>query len=167
MPAVLFRLPPMSPMMRTLTFIMLALPLLLGAMGYFASSQVLLNIAGLIILLVIGVWLGMRPTGYEVDSTSLTLRWPIRSKKFPKNRILAARIVGTDELRAELGQAMRIGVGGLFGAFGYLWTSNRGMVEFYITGQDRFVLIDLRGGKTLLLSVERPEEFVNALALDS
>lgn len=62
---------------------------------------------------------------------------------------------------------MRIGVGGLFGGFGYLWTTNRGMVEFYITRQDQFVLIDLRKGKSLLLSVDRPEEFVKALFFNS
>lgn len=162
-----FSIPPMTSLMRTLTLIVLALPVILGGIGYYASNQVLLNVAGFVILIIVSVWFIMRPSGYEVDSAGLTLRWPVRSKRISRSEILAARVLGIDELQGELGQAMRIGVGGLFGGFGYLWTTNRGMVEFYITRQDQFVLIDLRKGKSLLLSVDRPEEFVKALFFNS
>ncbi len=158
-----FTTPPMTSLMRILTVIVMALPVILGGIGYYASNRVLLNVAGFIILIIIGVWFFMRPSGYQVDSAGLTIRWPVRSKRISRSEILAARVLETDELSGELGQAMRIGIGGLFGGFGYLWTTNRGMVEFYITRQDQFVLMDLRKGKSLLLSVDRPKEFVQAL----
>jgi len=52
------------------------------------------------------------------------------------------RILDKPDVKKELGSALRIGVGGLFGGFGLLWTSRRGLIRFYIARLDNFVMID-------------------------
>ena len=60
--------------------------------------------------------------------------------------------------------AGRIGVGGLWGGFGWLWTRGRGMVEFYVSRTDGLVIVERRGGRALLFTPQDPEEFVDALS---
>jgi hypothetical protein len=57
---------------------------------------------------------------------------------------------------------MRIGAGGLWGGFGWLYT-RRGLVDLYVSRTDRFVLVRRRAGRPLLLTPERDASFVDAL----
>jgi hypothetical protein len=54
---------------------------------------------------------------------------------------------------------MRIGVGGLWGGFGWLWTAKKGFLEFYISRAEGLILIELRQGNPLLITPENPERF--------
>ena len=81
----------------------------------------------------------------------------------PAHRIAAARTVTTAEFKAEVGLALRIGVGGLWGGFGWLWTQRRGLVEFYVSRLDGLVWIERRDGRPLLVTPSDPEGLVRAL----
>jgi len=58
---------------------------------------------------------------------------------------------------------MRVGAGGLWGAFGWLWTTKRGTVQMYISRTDNFVWIERRSERPWLITPERPEQFVAAM----
>lgn len=55
---------------------------------------------------------------------------------------------------------MRIGAGGLWGGFGWLWTSRKGMVEFYVSRTDGFVLITRPNHLDILITPSTPEAFL-------
>ena len=110
----------------------------------------------------VGVWLWSRPKNFELSHQGLTIVWPIRRHTLLRSAIASLRIVPRRELRNEVGVALRVGVGGLFGTFGLLWTTRRGWMGVYITSTDGFVLIEPRSGRSLLVTPEDPEAFVRA-----
>ncbi|MCX8108153.1 MAG: PH domain-containing protein, partial [Verrucomicrobiae bacterium] len=89
--------------------------------------------------------------------------WPLRREEIRCDHILGTRILDRKELIKQIGWGLRVGVGGLWGGFGWLWTKRRGLVRMYITRTDRFVWIDCASGKSWLITPEKPEEFVRAL----
>ena len=68
------------------------------------------------------------------------------------------------DLRQEIGWGMRIGAGGLWGGFGWLWTARRGVVWMYISRLDRFVWVEQANERPLLITPDRDEAFVLALS---
>jgi hypothetical protein len=106
----------------------------------------------------------MRPSHYIVDNRGLTVAWPLRKLCVLRNDISSVRVLDRKGIKKELGLAMRIGVGGLFGGFGLLWTRRRGMMRFYITRLDYFVLVERKSDKDLLLSVDHPERMKEMLS---
>jgi hypothetical protein len=56
---------------------------------------------------------------------------------------------------------MRIGAGGLWGGFGWLYT-RKGLLDLYVSRTDRFVLVRLRTGRPLLITPDADERFVAA-----
>jgi hypothetical protein len=57
----------------------------------------------------------------------------------------------------------RVGAGGLWGGFGWLWTEKRGIVQMYVSRTDRFVWIERGAERPWLISPENPEAFVRLL----
>ena len=93
----------------------------------------------------------------------LEVIWPLKRRELPREAIVNARVIDAQELRAEIGTGMRVGAGGLWGGFGWLWTKRRGIVQMYISRTDRFVWIDCASGRPWLITPEQPEAFVHAL----
>jgi hypothetical protein len=153
----IYKIPPMCGSIRVVTFIIIAVPFLLIFFGTSENSTGLIVVAILFILLIISVWLWMRPTHYIVDNTGLTVVWPLRKYHIPRSRIKEVRVLDTKQVKKEIGFAIRIGVGGLFGGFGLLWSKKRGFIRFYITRIDGFVIIEQRKGRPLLINVDNPE----------
>lgn len=52
---------------------------------------------------------------------------------------------------------------GLWGGFGWLGMSRRGFVDVYVSRTNGIVLVERRTGRDLLITPERPGEFVAAL----
>jgi hypothetical protein len=77
--------------------------------------------------------------------------------------VAGARVLSGREFRDRVGFAMRIGAGGLWGGFGWLWTSRRGIVEFYVSRLDGYVLLERCSGRPLLFTPADPEGMVEAL----
>ena len=91
--------------------------------------------------------------------------WPLRRQEIPRGDIEAVRIIDRQTLRRETGWGMRVGAGGLFGAFGYLWTTRRGLVRMFVSRTDRFVWIERTLERPWLITPEQPDAFVRALSI--
>lgn len=158
-----FRLARMSPLILTLTLLLLALPpaFLVGALF---GRHLLVAPAVFLIAIYAWVWLRFRPSQLTVHGAGLEVKWPLKRRDIRRESIASVRVVDKQELRREIGWGMRIGAGGLWGGFGWLWTTRRGLVQMYVTRTDRFVWIERADARPWLVTPEQPEEFVRALS---
>lgn len=158
-----FRLAPMSPLMLAPTLLFLTAPPALLIAGLSGKHQ--LWALGLLLLAIdVGVWLRFRPSRFVVQRNGLEVVWPLKRRHISRESIVSARVLNRQELRREIGWGMRIGAGGIWGGFGWLWTSRRGLVQMYISRTDRFVWIEHDGDRPWLITPEKPEEFVRVLS---
>lgn len=162
-PTLAFPLAPMSPLIVVLTAIVLAVPGVLGVAAVWSGQAALLGVAGAIAGLCVAVWLWARPNRFEVSADGLALVWPLRRRLIPRDRIDTVRLVDRSDLRRELGWGARVGIGGLWGQFGWAWTTRRGWVDTYISRLDGFVWVDLRQGRPLLITPKNPDALERAL----
>jgi len=158
----IFRLAPMSPLILALTLVMLALPTALLVIALLDTGILLLP-ALMIVATHAWIWLRFRPSRFVVNQYELEVIWPLKSRRLPRAEITQVRIVDRWALKKEVGWAMRIGAGGLWGGFGWLWTKRRGIVQMYVSRTDGLVWIERTGGRPWLLTPENPEYFVDAL----
>lgn len=122
--------------------------------------------AALTVLLALGawaVWLYYRPRRFDVSRGEVAVVWPLRRLVIPKAAISSVRLIpSVDAFRAEFGWGMRVGVGGLWGIFGYLATGRCGKVDIYASRMHPWVLIERVGGRPLIITPSDPEAFVRA-----
>ena len=157
-----FALAPMCPFIRRLTLVMAVLPAVLLVAG--ALGPRALFLPAVLVLLIYGwVWARFRPTAFVVHRDSLEVIWPLKRRRIPRGEIASALVMGRQELRREVGWGLRVGAGGLWGGFGWLWTSRRGIVQMYVSRLDRFVWIERGSERPWLITPDRPEELVRAL----
>jgi hypothetical protein len=150
---------------RVVTWIVLALPLALALGASQArgpARPVLAAVSVLILALYASVWLFWRPTAFEVGGSGLRILWPLRVRTIPAREVAEAAALSREAFRREFGWGMRIGAGGLWGGFGWLYTS-KGLLGLYVSRTDRLVLVRLRTGRPLLVTPESDERFVAAL----
>jgi hypothetical protein len=160
-----FALAPVSSDVRVLTRIALAvpLPLVLGvALTRGPVRDALFAATVLVVLLYAAVWLFWRPTRFEVDRAGLRILWPLRVRSIPGHEIVDAAPLSRETFRREFGWALRVGAGGLWGGFGWLYTP-KGWVGLYVSRTDRFVLLRLRTQRPLLVTPDDAERFAAAL----
>ncbi len=158
-----FRLARMCTLVRTLTLVILALPLLFLVAALLGTRSLALP-ALFLIAIYAWVWLRFRPTRFAVQPTGLQVIWPLKRRHLPQRGISSVRVIDKPELEREIGWGLRVGAGGLWGAFGWLWTKRRGVVQMYVSRTDRFVWIERVGGRPWLITPEEPEAFVCALS---
>lgn len=153
----------MSPLIAWMTYALFLLPpaFLIGAV---VGANRLLVAPG---LFVIGIYawirLWFRPTRFEVSAAGVDVIWPLRRERIPRTTIVAARLLDRGALRQEAGWGMRVGAGGLWGAFGWLWTTKRGTVRMYVSRLDGFVWVETTG-KPWLVTPAEPEAFIAAMS---
>jgi len=157
-----FGLAPMCTLLRTLTLLLAALPLIFLVAGTMGSRALYLP-ALLLLLTYAWVWARFRPTAFVVHPDSLEVIWPLKRRRIRRDGISSVRIIDRQRLRQEVGWGMRVGAGGLWGGFGWLWTSRRGIVQLYVSRLDRFVWIECGKERPWLITPERAEAFVAAL----
>lgn len=159
----IFRIAPMCTMIRIITLMLLALPVLFVLSAVFGRA---LLIAPTILLVAIysWVWLRFRPTQFVVHQDGLEVIWPLKRRQISRGSISDVRIVNGRDLKPQVGWGLRVGAGGLWGGFGWLWTQRRGIVQMYISRINDLVWIDRTAGRPWLISPERPQEFVQALS---
>jgi hypothetical protein len=157
-----FRLAPMDFAIRAMTIVLLALPLVFLAA---ASARSVFFVAPALFLVAIylWIWIWFRPTQFVVRPHVLEITWPLRRREISRDGITSVRLVDRGELRTEVGRSMRVGAGGLWGGFGWLWSQRRGLVRMYVSRLDGLVFIERGPEQPWLLTPERPEEFVRAL----
>jgi uncharacterized membrane protein len=146
-----------------LTVVLLALPLALLA-GAALGARVLAAPALFAILIYMWVWTRFRPTAFIVHPHALAVVWPLKHRELERAEIVGVRLMTRQELRDEVGWGLRVGAGGLWGGFGWLWTARRGIVQMYISRIDRFVWIERVSARPWLITPDQPEAFVRALS---
>lgn len=157
-----FRLAPMSGPIRLMTAYLLLLPLLFLVCAWFFLSSLAL-VALLLAALYAWVWVRFRPTEFVIGSDRLEIRWPLKHRSIPQSSIAKVQVINAHQLRQEMGWALRIGAGGLWGGFGWLWTKNRGLVQMYVSRTEDLVLIERTIDRPLLTTPEQGETFVDNL----
>lgn len=152
----------MSPLLLGLTLFLLALPIGFLA-GTLLAAPYLWIPAAIMIPLYAWVWFRMRPSRFIVHRGGLEISWPLRRRTIDRKEIGSVRVMDREQLKQETGWGFRIGVGGLWGGFGWLQTERRGLIQMYISRTDRFVWIECAHGRPWLITPENPEAFVEAL----
>lgn len=158
-----FALAPMSPLIRGLTISLWLLPPLLGIVALMTHSWPL-GIFFLLLLALYGaIWVWCRPSRFLVSHNYLEIVFPGWRRRIRLLDISNARFISKEAFQQEFGWAVRIGVGGLWGGFGWLWTSRRGLLEFYISQLDEFVLIERQTGQSLLITPKHSDSFLETV----
>lgn len=158
-----FRLARMSTALAILTWLLLVVPIALMYSSFTVpspTSSVLFGTVGFFILIYASVYFIWRPTRFEVTPAELRIVWPIRQRSILMSAVEEVKLVTSQEFRKEHGYGMRIGAGGLFGAFGLL---RCGPVTFsmWISRTDWYVIVKLRNDRPLLITPSNPERFVD------
>ena len=153
----------MSRLMSILTLALLALPLGFLASAAFGKTR-LVGPAVLVVAIYSWIWLRFRPTRFVVRPEVLEVIWPLKRRRMRREGISGVRLIDVRELQREVGWCMRVGAGGLWGGFGWLWTRRRGVVQMYVSRADGLVWIERVGGRPWLITPEQPEAFVRALS---
>ncbi|MBI4483576.1 MAG: hypothetical protein HY652_11895 [Acidobacteria bacterium] len=152
----------MSVLILILTLGLLALPLVFLANVVFGKWAYVAP-ALLVVAIYFWVWLRFRPTLFVIRPDVLEVVWPLKRRQIRRDDISDVRLIDRQELRREAGWCMRVGAGGLWGGFGWLWTQRRGIVQMYVSRTDRFVWIERASDRPWLITPEQPEAFVRAL----
>ncbi len=122
-------------------------------------------IPGLLLVAIYAwVWLRFRPTLFVVRPGVLEVIWPLKRRQIRREEIADVRLIDKGELRQQVGWGMRVGAGGLWGGFGWLWTARRGIVQMYISRTDGFVWIERVDERPWLITPEHPEAFIRSLS---
>lgn len=157
-----FRLAPMSTGIRVLTVLLLLLPAVM-LVGVMLVSRALLGPLVLVCLTYPWVWLRFRPTAFVITPRTVEVVWPLKRRQISRAGIRNVRLIDGHAFRREVGWAVRVGAGGLWGGFGWLWTGRRGIVQMYVSRTSGLVWIERGSERTWLITPERPEEFVRQL----
>lgn len=158
-----FRLARMSPLIFGLTLALLALPVAF-LVASFLGARMLTAPGLLMIVLYAWVWLRLRPKQFIVHEDRLDILWPLKRAQIPRTDISSVRLISRQDLKNEIARGVRIGAGGLWGGFGWLWTRRRGVIQMYVSRTDGFVWIERTGARAWLITPEEPEAFVRALS---
>ncbi|HOD94981.1 MAG TPA: PH domain-containing protein [Candidatus Hydrogenedentes bacterium] len=116
------------------------------------------------VVLYAWVWLRLRPKQFIVHQDGLDVLWPLKRVQIPRADISSVRLISRQDLKNEIVRGVRIGAGGLWGSFGWLWTRRRGVIQMYVSRTDNFVWIECAGARPWLITPEQPEAFVRALS---
>lgn len=162
-PVTTFRLAPMSVVIWLLTLAILAVPAVLFCTAINEGHPLAVP-ALCVVSLYVWIWLRFRPTRFVVHPDRLEVRWPLKRRDLSRKDIAEVRLIDKQALRSATGWRARVGAGGLWGGFGWLWTQRRGLVQMYISRTDGFVWIERVGDRPWLITPERPAAFVQALS---
>lgn len=160
-----FRLAPMSSVMAIVTVICLSIPLAFVIpvwLGPPLIRTLMGSVAAIIVVSYAVVWLWMRPSAFVVDATRLELIWPMRRRSIARRDIVRVRKLTIADLEQELGYMLRVGAGGLWGGFGLAKTA-LGYMELWVSRTDWIVWIECRDRRSLLVTPEEPDRFVELL----
>jgi hypothetical protein len=158
-----FALAPMSPLIFWLTAVLFLVPAGFTVAALASGNRFLWIPALGTAALYAAVWLACRPSRFMVSDSGLEVAFPAWTRSIPRSDVAGAREVPSGAFRTEFGGAVRLGVGGLWGGFGWLWTRRRGLIEFYISRTDGLILIERRFGKPLLVTPDDPAGLLRAL----
>jgi hypothetical protein len=115
-----------------------------------------------IALLLVSIVLFFRPRYFELSSNGLSISWWTRGDVVPRGDLCGAELMSKSEFRARFGWGYRFGAGGFLGGFGRFHTSKTNF-RLYISRVDQYVIVTTHGSLPLMITPERPEEFVETV----
>lgn len=158
-----FQLAKMSTMILGITVVLLPVPVIMAGVSFRYGPPKLLWVAAFMALVWVAVWLLFRPSEFVLSRAGLEIRWPMRPAwRLALADIDSVEIVSGDDFRREYGRGARVGAGGLWGGFGWLVTK-KGALRMYVSRVDELVLVYPKSGRTLMITPDRPELFVESL----
>jgi hypothetical protein len=140
----------------SIVFIILLLALL---SAFFLIPKDEHNITDSIIFLPIisiSVYL-FRPNNYSVSSDKLLIHRMLKDIEIDRNNIQSVQEIDESQVKNSL---RTFGVGGFFGSFGKFWNSTLGNMIWYTTRRNNFVLVETKDQKKIILTPDKPAEFV-------
>jgi hypothetical protein len=152
----------MSPLILSITVGLWLLPLIFLVSAVFGAGM--LGFPGLLLAVYAWVWLRFRPRCFVLQADALEVIWPLKVRRIPRRDIAGVRLLDPNGLRQEIGWGLRVGAGGLWGGFGWLWTRRRGIVQMHVSRTDGFVWIERTNDRPWLITPEEPAAFVRVLA---
>jgi hypothetical protein len=99
----------------------------------------------------------IRPNNYSVSSDKLLIHRMISNVEIDRNNIKSVQEIDESQVKNSL---RTFGVGGFFGSFGTFWNSKLGKMTWYVTRKNNFVLVETKDQKKIILTPDKPEEFV-------
>jgi hypothetical protein len=157
-----YPLAPMSAVIASLTLLVIAIPIVLVGSSVFVPDSPLLVPGALVFTGIMAVWCFWRPSHFRLDDDGLLVVFPLRRRRIPWSSIAGATTLDQRGFRQRFRWGLRIGVGGLWGGFGWLWTA-QGLLDMYISRLDRWALVERRGARPLLVNPHPLDEFVTQL----
>ncbi|GAB4347731.1 MAG: hypothetical protein Kow0089_25090 [Desulfobulbaceae bacterium] len=157
---------PMAPMTRSIlvmTMVLWLIPAAFLAQYLFLGQPVLLYVGWFVLFLYAAIWLFWRPSRFVLSDRGLRIVFPCWSRTIHRSTLHKAELLDVAAFKKRFGTAMRIGAGGLWGGFGWLWTTRGGMIEFYVSRFDTLVLVERTDRKSILITPADPEAFAAAL----
>lgn len=157
----------MSRSLAIMTVVVWGVPLVFAAIALttdYAPARIFMIAMTVFIVATYGwTWARFRPSKFVLGASGMEVVWPAKRRSVPYAGMHSARIISRGELKDLVGFGMRVGAGGLWGAFGWLWTTKRGIVQMYISRLDQFIWIE-RGDRPWLITPERPDQFLAELS---
>jgi hypothetical protein len=102
-----------------------------------------------------------RPVKYMVTADTLIIQRLITDVKINHNQIKSVTLLQKDALGASI---RTFGVGGLFGYYGRFSNLTLGNMTWYATRRDKAVLVMTTNNKKIIVTPDKPEEFVAEFA---
>jgi hypothetical protein len=99
----------------------------------------------------------IRPNNYSVSSDKLLIHRMLDDVEIDRNNIKSVQEIDESQVKNSL---RTFGVGGFFGSFGKFWNSKLGKMTWYVTRKNNFVLVETKDQKKIILTPDKPEEFV-------
>ena len=123
------------------------------------GQDIVKSLAILPIIAFVIVYL-LRPKNYSVSADKLLIHRMINNVEIDRNNIQSVQEIDESQVKNSL---RTFGVGGFFGNFGKFWNSTLGNMTWYVTRKNNFVLIETKDQKKIILTPDKPEEFVASL----
>jgi Bacterial PH domain len=120
------------------------------------EPDILDSIVLLPIIITIIVYL-LRPNNYSVSPDKLLIHRMLGNVEIDRDNIQSVQEIDESQVKDSL---RTFGVGGFFGNFGTFWNSKLGKMTWYVTRKNNFVLVETKDQKKIILTPDKPEEFV-------
>jgi hypothetical protein len=110
------------------------------------------------IISIYAVCYAFRPIHYTLTNDKLIIHRPVRDVSLSRDQIASVALLDDQMLKWTF---RTFGVGGLFGYFGKFANSKLGSMTWYATRRKRTVLIKTIQDKSIIVTPDETEDFVN------
>ncbi|WP_353721144.1 PH domain-containing protein [Dyadobacter sp. 676] len=113
-----------------------------------------------ILVAVYGFAYFYRPVAYTLTDHHLTIHRPIGDLTYTRGTFEDVRTIPREDLKFTI---RTFGVGGFWGYFGQFYNAVYGKMIWYVTRRDHLVLIKIKGKRTVLISPDNIDAFMEGV----